>query len=512
MKSINALLIAFAAASPLCAQTPVDWNGDAYSSLKAGLNDSSPPAAAHASPAAKPPKTGSFSPSAVGGVEAFSLTKEDLAAILAGGAPPADSELAVKLERILNQVYYSAGPAQAEAQPKTLRVVSWNINDPLDGSKVDDIASVLKGDGARLNRTNDDVNAELAGLAATDIYMIQEIPLPAAIAAAKAKGYSVVWAPEFIEVGNNAEGRDPGAAQVLTGNAILSKYALSDFSVLRFARQADWYNEQNRTSLPLPDKLTRGAAKKAFDADIRKREVRAPVPYGGRIALCAKAAVPYQFNDSSGGSILIVDLHLESASKPDVRRDQMKEAAEMIGKANIPAIFGGDLNTSGNDGRIQTTGRFIAGQFDTKTKVAEKGISIGLDVAGAPTGVGEAKMAFDTWKYFHSAGDPTSIMNREHQLFDVTKKELPGVKIADETNKGNVKKYKNTWSTPSPKHLGVAVLDWMFIYDPMGNMDAKDSKTYEKLVRGSAKKGAKEDDFLSDHFPIGTSVTLTEPE
>jgi hypothetical protein len=76
--------------------------------------------------------------------------------------------------------------------------------------------------------------------------------------------------------------QDPGAAEVLTGNAILSKYALSDFQILRFSRQNDWYKEENRKSLPLPEKVTRGVAQKAFGVSIDEKEVRAPVPYGGR--------------------------------------------------------------------------------------------------------------------------------------------------------------------------------------------------------------------------------------
>jgi len=498
------------------AQTNTVWNGDAYGALKAELTEAAAPPAPASTPAEPPSaapaaKTGPFAPAVAASVSAFALDKADLADILANGAPAAGSKLAVKLEALMSQVYYAAGSAEAAAKPKTLRVASWNINDPLDDSKIADIAAVIKGDGARLDRTNDAVESELAGIAQTDVFMLQEIPLPAAIAAAQAKGYSVVWAPEFLEVGNNAVGRDPGAAQVLTGNAILSRYPLSSFAVLRFARQADWYKEQNRKSLPLPEKITRGVGKKAFDVDIREKEVRAPVPYGGRIALSAAAAVPYEFADAKGEKILIVDIHLESAAKPDVRRDQMAEVVDMISAANQPTIFGGDLNTHGGDGRIQTPGRFIAGQFDTKMKVAETGASLAIDFAGAPTGVGEAKMAFDAWKYFHSAGDPSSVFNREHQLFANVKHEL-GVTPVNETNSGNVKKYKNTWSTPKPKHLGVAVLDFMWVYDPMGNLTHSDSKTYAHLVRDSAPKGAGSDDFLSDHFPIATTVALTDAD
>ncbi|MFI5361176.1 MAG: endonuclease/exonuclease/phosphatase family protein [Elusimicrobiota bacterium] len=457
-------------------------------------------------------KTGPTSPTVVSSVEAFALDKADLAVVLEHGAPAAGTKLAAKFEKILGQVYYAAGSAGAEAKPKAVRVVSWNINDPLDADKIADITAVLKGNGATLAETNDKVDSDLAGIAKTDVFLIQEIPLPAAIAAAKAKGYSVVWAPEFIEIGNNAVGRDPGAAQVLTGNAILSKYPLSGFEVLRFARQSDWYKEQNRSKLPTPEKVERGIAAKVFNADIREKEVRAPIPYGGRLALSAQASIPYSFADAKGEKIRIVDIHLESAAKPDVRRDQMAEVVDMISAANQPTVFGGDLNTHGGDGRIQTVPRIIAGQFDTKMKVAEQGASLAIDFAGAPTGVGEAKMAFDAWKYFHSAGDPSSVFNREHQLFDNVKKQLDGVTPVNETNKGNVKKYKNTWSTPSPKHLGVAVLDFMWVYDPMGNLSHSDSKVYSDLVRGSVKKGAKADDYLSDHFPVATTVSLTDAE
>jgi endonuclease/exonuclease/phosphatase family metal-dependent hydrolase len=459
-----------------------------------------------------PPQKGEFSPKVVSSVEAFSLTKQDIADVFAHGGPAATSKLGAKLQAVMSQVYYSAGSAAAQANPNAIRVASWNVNDPIDESKVEDLASVLKGDDTRLARTNKRVEAELAGLAKTDIYMLQEVPLPAAIAAAQANGYSLLWAPEFLEVGKKTTGRDPSAAQDFTGNAILSKYELSGFRVLRFSRQADWYNEEKRQSLPLPEKISRAVATKGTGVDIDSQEARAPVPYGGRAAMAATAAVPYKFSDAKGKGILIVNIHLENKAKPDLRRDQMKEAVQMIRQADVPTIFGGDLNTTGRDGRIQTKKRFIASQFDTKMKVIEKGIGIGLDFAGLPTGVSEAKTAFDAWKFFHSKGDPTSRFNREHQLFDVPRTEL-GVKPVNEQNNGGVMKYKNTWSTPKPKHLGNAVLDWMFVYDPMGNMQASDSKTYEHLVRDSAKKGAKStDDYLSDHFPIGATITLTDEE
>ncbi|MFI5349073.1 MAG: endonuclease/exonuclease/phosphatase family protein [Elusimicrobiota bacterium] len=453
-----------------------------------------------------------MTPTVVSSVEAFAVDKADLADILANGAPASGSKLGTKIEKIMSQVYYSAGSAQTEAAPKTVRVVSWNINDPLDEAKIQDIASVLQGDGERLAATNEKVESDLDGISKTDIFMIQEIPLPAAIAAAKAKGYSVVWAPEFLEVGNNAVGRDPGAAQVLTGNAIISKYALSGFEVLRFARQSDWYKEQNRSKLPLPEQAQRLVGKKVFNVDVREKEVRAPVPYGGRLALSAQAAVPYSFADAKGTKIRVVDIHLESAAKPDVRRDQMAEVVDMISAANQPTVFGGDLNTHGGDGRIQTVPRILIGQVDTKTKVVKTGIGIAITAAGAPTGVGEAYDAYKAWEYFHTAGDPSSKLNREHQLFDNVKKELGGITPVNETNAHSVKKYKNTWSTPAPKHLGVAVLDFMWVYDPMGNLTHSDSKVYSDLVRGSVKKGAKEDDFLSDHFPVATTVSLTDQE
>ena len=512
MKKTLAVLV-FAAGVASASSGEMNWNGtDLLEQARQGVANSAAVPTPESAPVAQPRKTGPFAPAIVSSVEAFAVENADLANVLANGAPAPGSKLAAKLEKIMNQVYYSAGSAQTEAKPKTLRVVSWNINDPLDAAKVQDIASVIKGDGSRLEATSETVESDLAAISKTDIFMIQEIPLPAAIAAAKAKGYSVVWAPEFLEVGNNAVGRDPGAAQVLTGNAILSKYALSGFEVVRFARQSDWYKEQNRKKLPLPEQVQRAVGKKAFEVDVREKEVRAPVPYGGRIALSAQAAVPYSFADAKGSKIRIVDIHLESSAKPDVRRDQMAEVVDMISAANQPTVFGGDLNTHGGDGRIQTVPRILLGQVDTKMKVAEQGASLAINIAGAPTGVGEAKMAFDAWKYFHSAGDPSSVFNREHQLFDNVKKQLDGITPVNETNAHQVKKYKNTWSTPSPKHMGVAVLDFMWVYDPMGNMAHSDSKVYADLVRGSVKKGAKDDDFLSDHFPVATTVSLTDQE
>jgi hypothetical protein len=484
-KTLSVLFLAAGVASAQTSSQKLDWNGaDLLDQAREGVSNMPAVPAPEAAPAVQPRKTGPFNPGIVNSVEAFAV----------------DQAVPAGLEAIMNRVYYSAGSAEASAKPKTLRVASWNVNDPRDASKIEDIASVLKGNGDRFDRSNDKVEEELAGIAETDVFMLQDVPLPAAVAAAKATGYSVVWAPEFLVAGDGID------APVLTGNAILSRYALSGFQVLRFQRQTDRSNEPGRKSLPLPEKVVRVAA-----LDIREKAVLGSVLYGGRIALSAQAAVPYEFADAKGEQIAIVDIHLESAAKADVRRDQMAEVVDMIGAANRPTVFGGDLNTTGGDGRTQTPGRFLSGQFDTKTKIAEKSASVAIMVAGAPTGVSEAKMAFDAWKYFHNAGNPTSVLNREHRLFDDVKREL-GVAPVNEQNSDNVKKYKNTWSAAKPRHVGVAVVDFMWVYDPMGNLSHSESRTYAHLVRDSAEKGAKSGDFLSEHFPIATTVSLTDRE
>jgi hypothetical protein len=289
-------------------------------------------------------------PEIVDDAAAFALAPEEIAEA-AKSVPAADSPLGIKLAAIVNRAYVG-GEATGSIDAASLRVISWNLNAPKTRKAIDGLLAAFtnspKGVQDALGRKkplDKKAVAQLPEVAENDVFLIQEIPLPTAVELADAIGAQVYWVPEFIEVGDNAKGMDPKAGWDFTGNAIMSRIPLSDFRVLRFNNQADWYYAQ-KADQPLGDKLEKLAAKTLFAVDYgNPHQTRPPLPYGGRAALFARA-------DASGKPVWVGDLHLEDLAGatldgPQLRCVQMEEALASIKTLNGPVVFGGDLNTMG---------------------------------------------------------------------------------------------------------------------------------------------------------------------
>lgn len=364
--------VGFAAVSSR-AQT-VDWNTDPYSGLKAALSEPGAyaPATVQAAPAEKSRRgEGLVATETVSSREAFSLTREEIARALAA-VPPRESALGKKMNSIMHRVYVSAAKeAPGPESASMLRVITWNVNDPY-GDRVGAVASLMQGRREGLGKASAKILKQLAEASEGDVFLLQEMGLNAAIAAAQRLDMNLAWAPEFIEIGANAEGRNPENAEDLSGNAILSRYPLSDFRILRFADQADWYEEEKKDT-PLPEKLKQNAGRKIFKAEANFHETRPPMPYGGRLALFARAAIAYHAAAGEGRSITFVNMHLENKAKPQLRLKQADEAIAAIKSLGEPVVFGGDFNTIGGDGRNSTVGRLLAGQIDTPGKIGNQG-------------------------------------------------------------------------------------------------------------------------------------------
>ncbi|MBI3552622.1 MAG: hypothetical protein HY077_08885 [Elusimicrobia bacterium] len=304
------------------------------------------------------PPAQAFEPQVVHRVSDFALTPAEIAEI--GRAVPAlVSDLGIKLQVIMRRAYVG-GRIPEPFKGDSLRVVTWNINAAHTDNAVAAIMAVAdnspEGVQKALGRgspVKDKAASQLAAFSQHDVFFIQEIPLPTAIELAKHLDAEVFWAPEFIEVGDNAKGRDPQAGWNYTGNAILSRVPLSDYRVLRFANQADWYEGQ-KAPQPLGERLEKTAAKVLFAADAgRPHQTRPGLPYGGRVALFARTAANYHDGGAAGAKIWVGNLHLEDLAGqkitgPELRRAQAQEARAFIATVDGPMLYGGDLNTMGN--------------------------------------------------------------------------------------------------------------------------------------------------------------------
>jgi endonuclease/exonuclease/phosphatase family metal-dependent hydrolase len=192
------------------------------------------------------------------------------------------------------EIHAIAGePARIErpAPASRLTVVSWNI-----------------AQGARYEEVRD----ALAALDA-DIYLLQEVDRfvrrsdyrDVARDLAHALGMNWVFAGEFQEIG---QARRNTAA--LTGQAILSRYPISDAFVLRFRNQA-------------------GLRWKLDPFQPRR---------GGRMALRAES-----------GGILLYNAHIESAKNDAFRHKQIDEIVadhDVLDDRRRPVILAGDFNTA----------------------------------------------------------------------------------------------------------------------------------------------------------------------
>jgi endonuclease/exonuclease/phosphatase family metal-dependent hydrolase len=178
----------------------------------------------------------------------------------------------------------------ALSQPHELRIVSWNI---ARGTQFDDVVNVLAG-----------LDADVHALQEVDRMCRRSGDRPIARDLAGALDMNWVFAGEFQEIGEGRAGRP-----ALTGQCILSRYPISDASVLGFTSQAH----------------------------LRWRLDPFQPRRGGRIVLCARTC-----------GVVIYNAHIESARNDRFRARQVNEMLAdyvRLHGAAAPVILAGDLNT-----------------------------------------------------------------------------------------------------------------------------------------------------------------------
>lgn len=210
----------------------------------------------------------------------------------------------ISTDSLLQEIEYAEALPQA-SQHHTLRVASYNIE---RGLRLDAIVTRWQEHSARLN--------DVILLSEVDRGMARSGNRHVARDFAAALGYSWAYAVEFIELskGNRRERRIAGENDVgHIGNAILSRYPLSNLQVIRLPSFFDF--------------------SKRFMARI-----------GSRMAVVADLLV-------GGRALSVASVHLESDSSPQQRSQQMAALLGALRKRDRgqPIIIGGDLNTTGLD-------------------------------------------------------------------------------------------------------------------------------------------------------------------
>lgn len=198
-------------------------------------------------------------------------------------------------------------PNQWLSWPRSsVRVVDWNIDRGLKLSEIIDFLGDSKADVFLLQEV--DINA----------YRTHQLNVAREIARKLRLNY--VFAREFIELTQGSK-----SSPACHGQATLSRWKITDSSLIRFQRQSDFWKPR------------------WFKPKLQAFQER----LGGRIALVSEI-------DVQGVPILTYNLHLESRSGDDLRLAQL---SEVLGHAATfdPArvlILAGDLNLDASKPRI----------------------------------------------------------------------------------------------------------------------------------------------------------------
>jgi endonuclease/exonuclease/phosphatase family metal-dependent hydrolase len=221
------------------------------------------------------------------------------------GEPTAHARIATGLA-LLHEVEQRPAPTPATPLEGWLRVAAWNVE---RGRRPDALAEVVRRTGAQLVLVSEaDVGMARSG----------NVDVPGALA--QALGMGSAYAVEFVELGlgDAAEQAAVLAAgggtndRGLHGNAILCTAPLTSTSVVRIELDGRWFT-------PTTDQPR----------------------VGGRVAVVATVEL-------DGEPLTMASVHLESASDPDDRAEQLATVLAAVDEAgDDAAVVGGDLNTFG---------------------------------------------------------------------------------------------------------------------------------------------------------------------
>ncbi len=367
---------------------------------------------------------------------------------------PLSPALDTKLSSVLNSAVldnaYPSGLStriQLKGAGPALRVAEWNIE---RGENFDWVVLALK-DSTRLRtlahkddpkvsiKALDKATAEAKNLSRSDVLILNEVDWgmgrsgyrDVARALASALKMNYVYGVEFAEVdplklgtdqltaddvGNdkelqkdlNAELRaDPARYKGLHGSAILSRYPISNVSILRLPACHDWFGDEVH-SVSRVEQGKRLGSDKIFLEKI-EREIRR----GGRIAILADLKV----SDIPGGMLTVVDVHLENKCTPECRRKQMNTILDRIQAVKTPVVLAGDLNTTGSDAS------HLSVAYIAKSKIKDYRFWLQQAVMwGTPL---PSTFALN---YFKNFNDPTAMdikvlgNNKEAALFNVVER------------------------------------------------------------------------------------------
>ena len=474
-----------------------------------------------------------------------------------GGA--LESKVARLLNRpiISNEAYYQGKrPAvmQNPQQGDFLRVATWNVDKSI---RIKEVAEMLSSKtkfesliDARTAPKDSAARQELLRerdrLATADVIILQEMDIgisrsgyrDAARELAQALGMNYAFAPQALEIDpvllgleEISDGRggkvrhqpDDARYKGVFGLAVLSRYPIQKAESFQLKAQPyDWHaGEKAGTD------FAEGARRLATEIVFENQIVR-EMKVGGRVFFRVDLDVP----GMPGGTLSVINNHLEIKARPRDREAQMTEILSYIRAIPHTVVMAGDHNTAHED--LSPTSITRVFSRTTSNPQTWLGISMNLLMA-APIAVNSGRVLLNTAKNFHSPMAPhipvllpnktRGIFNRveEFRFGDGGRFDLRGdkersinrssAKLANSNEKA-IKGQTPTFSVQRPLGpIGRSRLDWMFVKAPPSSQAlGKDSyrlsphfgETLSGLISGLTVR-------LSDHSPCVLDIPLAEP-
>ena len=473
---------------------------------------------------------------------------------------PLSLTLDAKLSSVLNSaVLDNSYPAasrtrvQVKGAGPALRVAEWNIE---RGENFDWVVLALQGgkqfrsrvqkDDPKIStRDLDKATAEAKNLSQSDVLILNEVDWgmgrsgyrDVARALASALRMNYVYGVEFAEVdplklgtdqltaddvGNdkelqqtlNAELKaDPARYKGLHGSAILSRYPISNVSVLRLPVCHDWFAEE----VSAVSKIEQG--KRLGSDKIFMEKIEREIRRGGRIAILADLKI----SDLPGGTLTVVDAHLENKCTPECRRKQMNTILDAIQSVKTPLVLAGDLNTTGSDASHLSVAYIAKSKLKDYRFWAQQAVMWGTPLPST-----------FALNYFKNFNDPSSMdikvlgNNKEAALFNVPEKyrfddggrfDFQGDALRSLNGKGGrmsdsnqraLKGFVYTFSLPR-SYMGLVGryrLDWLYLkpaYDDRRSTDAVAPWHPRTMIDLNTSP----EERISDHAPITIDLPVS---
>ena len=477
--------------------------------------------------------------------------------------------LALKLKKfwttpiISNEAYYRGAEPKHLVDPRIgpfLKVMTWNIEKSYQISEVIKLLGSEDEFRKRVDLSKAPLDSEefkniarqRERMLRSDVIILQEMDIgvsrsgyiDAARELAQALNMNYAYGPEQLEIDPVIMGiekilledgtvdqeatqhyaADSNRYKGVFGSAVLSRYPIKKVQVYQLKSQAyDWYSKEKSKTTYL-EGARRVGALVAF-----KNEMTREIKKGGRIFFRVDLDVP----ELPGGTLSVIDIHLEIKCEPIGRQLQMAEILDAIKNIKNPVIVAGDFNSAPDDLSPTSIPRTAERIVKDPTNWLSAGVSVFVPQALL---INVSRAMSNITKNFQ---DPTATSipvlapNKIKGLFDLMKNfrssqgyafDFRGEKERSMSGKegtlanSNERDFKGFKTTFSVKRalgpIGKYRLDWVFVKsylkDPLDVMGSYRfaphyGETLEELNTSLQTP-------LSDHHPSVVDLPFQEPK